>query len=99
MPGGFARQFFPISFLRIIMKARLLLAVIAIAFVAGADDKKEDKKEEGINKELKNLEGKWTWVSTSFQGLLVEGGGEFIITKDKITMKDKDGKDETVNYK
>jgi uncharacterized protein (TIGR03067 family) len=77
------------------MKSRFLLAFIVIAFIAGADDKKED----ALKKELKSLEGTWTVVSTSFQGLLVEGGGEFIITTDKLTMKNKDGKDETVNYK
>jgi uncharacterized protein (TIGR03067 family) len=78
------------------MKSRLLLAVIAVAFVAGADDKKED----ALKKELKNLEGTWTVESATFQGKSdKEEGGEFIITADKLTMKKKDGKKETVSYK
>jgi uncharacterized protein (TIGR03067 family) len=82
------------------MKSHLFLAVIAVAFVAGADDKKDDTKEEALKKELKNLEGTWKVESASFQGKSdKDDADEFIITADKITMQNKAGKKETVSYK
>jgi uncharacterized protein (TIGR03067 family) len=82
------------------LKSRLFLAVMAVAFVAGADEKKNDQKEEVLKKELKNLEGTWMVESITFQGKPdKEEGGEFLITADKITMKKKDGTKEAVSFK
>jgi uncharacterized protein (TIGR03067 family) len=78
------------------MKMRLLVAAFVVAFLAGA----EDKKEESLKKELKSLEGTWTVESLSFQGKPDKGaGGEFVITEGKITIKKKDGTNETVSFK
>jgi uncharacterized protein (TIGR03067 family) len=78
------------------MKSRLVMAVIAVAFLVGADD----KKEEALKKELKSLEGTWTVASATFQGKAdKEEAGEFIFAADQLTMKNKEGKKETVSFK
>jgi uncharacterized protein (TIGR03067 family) len=77
------------------MKSRLV-AVIAVAFLAGADDSKDDAPK----KELKKLEGTWAVGSATFQGKPdKEEGGEFIFTPDQLTIKGKDGKKEIVSFK
>jgi uncharacterized protein (TIGR03067 family) len=78
------------------MKSRLMMAVIAVAFLAGADDQKDD----ALKKELKSLEGTWTVASATFKGKSdKEEGGEFIFTPDQLTIKSKDGKKEIVSFK
>ncbi|MGL4424242.1 MAG: TIGR03067 domain-containing protein [Gemmataceae bacterium] len=80
------------------MATRFLVALLGLAVMIGfstADDKKDEKKAAPAFDAAK-LEGTWTLKEGKKAGAALSDDGKkgtYVITKDKITIKDGDGKD------